>query len=420
MHLKRREFITLLGGAAVMWPLASAKAAQIFISYSKPDRELALKLSAYLESEGWSVWWDKSLGAGDTFRDEIMKQLAAARAVITIWSKNSIHSDWVRAEAGRAKADGKLIPVKTPDVNYADIPLPFGEMHVENVTATELIRAAVVAQLSKPAIPLSSARQVAGALKYQFLTWIGIVGTAITLFTNIGGVIDLADWARDFVRHWHDWTAAIWISAFSWTGIHIPRWLTAVLSFVLFVSLLVIGINFHRMRQGISSSISERRRRLVLLFAGMLLNVLVTSFFLTPISLPVFEFIGKVSPNFYGVLMLWCLWLGPSIVFLVFTLNEKLWVLLAAGLFIVCDFSLLMAPFLGSYPGEGEVNPYVFGVGLYFSAQFCLIAVVLFTPIRQLTQRLTLIVLLVLTLVALSEISKLNLRQYLIPHEVIE
>jgi hypothetical protein len=129
--------------------------ADIFISYSKSDHALALKLSAFLESEGWTVWWDKSLGAADLYRDEIMKQLAAARAVITIWSENSIKSDWVRAEAGRAKAEGKLVPVKTPELTYADIPLPFGEMHTENVSSTDLIRAAIVAQLAKPAVPQS-------------------------------------------------------------------------------------------------------------------------------------------------------------------------------------------------------------------------------------------------------------------------
>jgi hypothetical protein len=132
----------------------------IFISYAKSDHALALKLSAFLESEGWTVWWDRTLGAADLYRDEIMKQLAAARAVITIWSPNSIKSDWVRAEAGRAKADGKLIPVKTPDLTYADIPLPFGEMHTENVASTELIRAAIVAQLAKPSIPQSSSWQI--------------------------------------------------------------------------------------------------------------------------------------------------------------------------------------------------------------------------------------------------------------------
>jgi len=117
----------------------------IFISYAKADHALALKLSAFLEAEGWSVWWDKSLAAADLYRDEIMKQLAAARAVITIWSPNSVKSDWVRAEAGRAKAEGKLIPVKTPDVAYGDIPLPFGEMHTENVGLAPLRSATVPA-----------------------------------------------------------------------------------------------------------------------------------------------------------------------------------------------------------------------------------------------------------------------------------
>ena len=71
--------------------------ADVFISYSKADHALALKLSAFLEAEGWTVWWDKSLAAADLYRDEIMKQLAAARAVITIWTPNSIRSDWVRS-----------------------------------------------------------------------------------------------------------------------------------------------------------------------------------------------------------------------------------------------------------------------------------------------------------------------------------
>jgi hypothetical protein len=31
--------------------------ADIFISYSKADHALALKLSAFLEAEGWTVWW---------------------------------------------------------------------------------------------------------------------------------------------------------------------------------------------------------------------------------------------------------------------------------------------------------------------------------------------------------------------------
>jgi hypothetical protein len=204
---------------------------------------LALKLSAFLEAEGWSVWWDKSLAAADLYRDEIMKQLAAARAVITIWTENSVKSDWVRAEAGRAKAEGKLIPVKTPELTYADIPLPFGEMHTENISSTELIRAAIVGQLANPAVTPSPFRQVTGIFKYQVLTWVGIVGSAITLFANLNGVLNFADWARDLVSHWHEWNQIIWGRAFSLVGLRVPRELVPIISFIVCVSLLIAGVN---------------------------------------------------------------------------------------------------------------------------------------------------------------------------------
>jgi len=84
----------------------------IFISYSKADHALALKLSTFLEAEGWSVWWDKSLAAADLYRDEIMKQLAAARAVITIWTPNSIRSDWVRSGSWDSQERRQTYPSK--------------------------------------------------------------------------------------------------------------------------------------------------------------------------------------------------------------------------------------------------------------------------------------------------------------------
>jgi hypothetical protein len=219
----------------------------LFISYAKTDHALALRLSAFLEAEGWTVWWDKSLGAADLYRDEIMKQLAAARAVITIWSPNSIKSDWVRAEAGTAKKEGKLIPVKTPEVGYADIPLPFGEMHTENVGSTALIRAAIVAQLAKPAVEPSAWASLRKGLKWELLSWAGIVGGALTLFTNLGAVLKLADWARWLVEHWKEWTHAAWVWLFGWLGIHVPPEWTPVLSFLLFWSLLTVGqaVQFH-------------------------------------------------------------------------------------------------------------------------------------------------------------------------------
>jgi TIR domain-containing protein len=107
--------------------------ADIFVSYAKTDRPLALKLATMLEAEGWKVWWDTSLAIGDDFRNEIMTELGRARAVVVIWTDASIKSDWVRSEAGRAQADRKLIPVKLEHLTYKDLPPPFDVLHTENV-----------------------------------------------------------------------------------------------------------------------------------------------------------------------------------------------------------------------------------------------------------------------------------------------
>ena len=83
------------------------------------------------------MWWDRSLTAGDEYRDEIMKHLALARAVIVVWSRTSASSVWVRSEAGRAQVAGKLIPVKVAGLTYAEIPPPFDVFHTEDISARE-------------------------------------------------------------------------------------------------------------------------------------------------------------------------------------------------------------------------------------------------------------------------------------------
>jgi hypothetical protein len=215
--------------------------ADVFVSYAKTDRSLASKLVAMLEAEGWKVWWDTSLGIGDDFRNEIMTEVGRARAVIVIWTDASIKSDWVRSEAGRAQADRKLIPVKLAHLDYKDLPPPFDVLHTENVSENDKIKAAVVAQLAKPVVEPSAVALLTKGFKYELLTWVGIVGGALTLFTNLGAVLKLADWARLLVQGWKEWTHTFWVWAFGWLGIHLGSGWTPVLSFLSFGSLLAIG-----------------------------------------------------------------------------------------------------------------------------------------------------------------------------------
>jgi hypothetical protein len=214
--------------------------ADIFISYSKTDRDKVVLLAAYLESEGWTVWWDSSLAIGDAYRDEIMKQLATARAVIVLWTPTSVKSDFVRAEAGRAKAEGKLIPVKDA-VSYGDIPLPFGEMHTEDLSKRELIRAAVVAQLAKPHVPPSALWLAGRTLRYQVLTWVGVVGGAITIFTHLREVLALAEWAKWLVANWQSLTVAFWEFWLGWIGIRLSATAALGLSLATFTTAVAIG-----------------------------------------------------------------------------------------------------------------------------------------------------------------------------------
>ena len=184
--------------------------ADIFISYSQQDRDQARLLAAFLESEGYSVWWDSSLLSGDNFRKSIMTELGRARAAIVIWTKNSVASDWVQSEAGRAHADRKLIPLKTKGLEYKDIPPPFDNMHIESLGERDKVLAAVTAQLAKPAQRDGLVSAFAKRTRFELLSWVGIIGTIITLTSNLQSILTLARWVRSVVQSWTEIVTVIW------------------------------------------------------------------------------------------------------------------------------------------------------------------------------------------------------------------
>jgi TolB-like protein/tetratricopeptide (TPR) repeat protein len=83
----------------------------LFISYSHDDLATARRFAEGLEREGFAVWWDASLRSGDAFDVAIENALRGADAVIVLWSKASVQSRWVRAEATLADRLKTLIPV---------------------------------------------------------------------------------------------------------------------------------------------------------------------------------------------------------------------------------------------------------------------------------------------------------------------
>ena len=78
----------------------------IFLSYCREDLPTAQRFAEGFEREGLSVWWDQVLDVGEAFDTVTEKALDDAEAVVVLWSKHSVDSRWVRAEATQAEAKG--------------------------------------------------------------------------------------------------------------------------------------------------------------------------------------------------------------------------------------------------------------------------------------------------------------------------
>jgi len=83
----------------------------IFVSYSREDQAVARSYAEGFEAEGFTVWWDQSLNPGEAFDQVTERALDEAKAVVVLWSKASVNSRWVRAEATQANANNRLLPV---------------------------------------------------------------------------------------------------------------------------------------------------------------------------------------------------------------------------------------------------------------------------------------------------------------------
>ncbi|HEV7747534.1 MAG TPA: TIR domain-containing protein [Pyrinomonadaceae bacterium] len=104
----------------------------IFISYAREDRDKAELLAHVFEQQKWDVWWDKVIPPGEKFGDVIAAQLAAAKAVIVLWSRVSVASDWVKDEAQEGGNRHILVPILMDKVSP-----PYGFRQVQTADLSE-------------------------------------------------------------------------------------------------------------------------------------------------------------------------------------------------------------------------------------------------------------------------------------------
>ena len=105
--------------------------ADIFISYAREDLNRVKHIVKLIEDNGWSVFWDRTIPPGLTWRDYIGKALEEAKCVVVVWSHNSVKSDFVQEEADDGRQRKILIPLLIED---ARIPLGFRTIQHEDFT----------------------------------------------------------------------------------------------------------------------------------------------------------------------------------------------------------------------------------------------------------------------------------------------
>ncbi len=102
----------------------------VFISYSRDDKDKVAVLARMIASEGYDVWWDADLPAHMSYGDVITAKIGAAKAAVVVWSDTAAKSEWVRAEADVARNQKKLIQTALDDTMP---PLPFNQIQCAEI-----------------------------------------------------------------------------------------------------------------------------------------------------------------------------------------------------------------------------------------------------------------------------------------------
>ncbi|HXW09966.1 MAG TPA: TIR domain-containing protein [Steroidobacteraceae bacterium] len=104
--------------------------ADVFVSYARSDRARVAPIVAAIEAEGWTVWWDPDIAAGQEFDRRIADELKGASAVLVVWTPRSVESRWVRGEARHGVERGILVPVR---FDAAELPIDVRALHTTDL-----------------------------------------------------------------------------------------------------------------------------------------------------------------------------------------------------------------------------------------------------------------------------------------------
>jgi TolB-like protein len=102
----------------------------VFISYARDEAATAEQVVAALRALGYEVWRDDQIPPHRDYSEVLAERIDAAKAVLVLWSPKAAKSQWVRSEADRARAQGKLVQAM---IAPARLPMPFDQIQCEDL-----------------------------------------------------------------------------------------------------------------------------------------------------------------------------------------------------------------------------------------------------------------------------------------------
>ena len=165
----------------------------VFLSYSRADQQQARILARALEEAGLQVWWDTLIEGGAAFARTIEAALAASDAVVVLWSRNSVASDWVLDEAARGRDLKKLVPLSIDGTEppmgfrqYQSIALTFPKGHIDPASMQAVMRA-VLPLAGREPVPRTAMRPPSPDPLRRGLLAGGVVAAAAATATGVWG-----------------------------------------------------------------------------------------------------------------------------------------------------------------------------------------------------------------------------------------
>ncbi|MGO8501741.1 hypothetical protein AB9F35_09625 [Rhizobium leguminosarum] len=239
--------------------------------------------------------------------------------------------------------------------------------------------------------------------KHSVLTWLGILGGALTLLSNLQDILDLAKWADWLIQKWTELVTPIVSGLIELFGVRVSVDATSMIAMALFVSFIAVGARIENEFKGVAREAWSvrwnkvfNRRVLVATALYLLLGALIT----LPAFVPqVAQLYGRFPYTFLGVC--YVLYCGSIVIGL------RGWPVWAS---LVVAVSMVGFSFVFGYSAHQTAPPNVSETASTAIAALCAIAcgfiVVGMAPPLVFTKRVIFMVVGVVSVVGLSELSR--------------